>query len=418
VGSIPKTPGLHAADADHYRAIRLAFGQALLNGYRRPGLISAWEPEIRRENRSCAAFLAEQYALPPENRIPILWDISSGTRAFFHWFETHRPDCLLCVSNDEINLRRKDALEIPGNTALISLDWRKDQPLCAGVDLRYELVGSAAVDLLVQSLNMDDKGIPEQPRIALVQPRWQPGPSLPQSSVPEIRSSENKLEPTSDSKAFFESRGFVPLTLASFANKSRNEFNTNHDRTQVMPLLHFPAGKRIIHNVPFDVIDEETNGGKSFIALHDMPNYQLKAAPLSIRIPVQKRFKTAWILHACLWTISMKHASSYLVHYVDGTSIAIPVIALDRANPKTPHRTLRARPNIQDWWYTRKPLETDEARPVLVQNPEDPDLYRRYLYTLRWMNPYPHLEIKTLTLKGQGSGPTTVVVLAVTLEVL
>ena len=172
----------------------------------------------------------------------------------------------------------------------------------------------------------------------------------------------------------------------------------------------------MIHDVPFDIIEEESNAGKSLIALHDMPNYLLKATPLSITIPIQKCLKTAWILHGCLWAISMKHACSYLMRYVDGTSITIPIIALDKANPKTTHRTLGARANIQDWWYTRSPLETEEARPVLVQNPEDPDLYHRHLYTLCWSNPYPHLEIKSLTLKGQGSGPTSVVVLAITLE--
>jgi len=416
VGSIPKTPALHAADADHYRAIRLAFGQALLHGYQRPGLICAREPEIRRENRSSAAFLAEQYALPPENRIPILWDITSGNRAFPRWFETYKPDCILCEANGEINLRSKPNFGLPGKVGLISLDWRKEQTFCAGVDLRYEEVGSAAVDLLVQSLNMDDKGIPEHPRIVLVQPRWQAGFSLPQWPVPEIGSAKNHLEANSVPQGSFEKRDFVPVALATFTNKSRNEFNTSPDGSQVMPLLHFPSGRRIIHDVPFDIIDEESSGGKSLIALHDMPNYTAKATPLSITIPIQKHFKKAWILHGCLWSISMKHACSYLMHYADGTSITIPIIALDRANPKAAHRTLGVRANIQDWWYTRNPLETKEVRPVLVQNPEDPDLYRRYLYTMRWMNPHPHLEIKSLTLKGQGNGPTSVVVLAITLE--
>jgi len=417
VGSIPKKPALHAADADHYRTIRLAFGQALLHGYKRPGLICARELEIRRENRSSAAFLAEQHTLPSENRIPILWDITSGHRAFFHWFETYKPDCILCETNEEINLSSKPNFGIPGKVGLISLNWRTEQTFCAGVDLCYEEVGSAAVDLLVQCLNMDDKGIPEHPRIVLVQPRWQAGFSLPQLSVPKVGSAKNKPEAKSVSKDLFEKSGFDPLELTTFTNKSRNEFNTNHDRSQVMQLLHFPPGKRTIHNVPFDIIDEESNGGKSLIALHDMPDYQVKARSLSITVPIQKRVKTVWILHGCLWTMSMKHACSYLIHYVDGTTVTVPIIALDRANPATIHRTLGVRANIQDWWYTRDPLETEEARPVLVQNPEDPDLYRRYLYTLRWVNPHPHLKIKSLTLKGHGSGPTTVVVLAVTLEI-
>jgi len=415
VGSIPKTPALHAADADHYRAIRLAFGQALLNGYQRPGLVCAREPEIRRENRSSAAFLAEQYALPPENRIPILWDITSGTRAFFRWLETYRPDCILSEANEYIDLRTPP-FGIPGKVGLISLDWRIEQTSCAGVDLRYEEVGSAAVDLLVQSLNMDDKGIPEHPRIVLVQPRWQAGLSLPQLSALKVGSAKKKPEVKSVPKRPFGKSDFIPLELTPFTNKSRSEFNTNHDRTQVLPLLHFPSGKRMIHDVPFDIINEESNGGKSLIALHDMPNYQVKAAPLSITIPIHKHFRKAWILHACLWSISMRHACSYLMNYADGTSVTIPIVACDRANPKTTHRTLGVRANIQDWWYARKPLETEEARPVLVQNPEDPDLYRRYLYTLCWVNPHPHLEIKSLTLKGQGHGPTTVVVLAITLE--
>jgi len=129
---------------------------------------------------------------------------------------------------------------------------------------------------------MDDKGIPEHPRIVLVQPRWQAGFSLPQLSAPEVGSAKNKPKAKSVLKGLLGKSDFVPLELTTFTNKSRNEFNTSPDRSQVMPLLHFPSG--------------------------------------------------------------------------------------------------------------------------------------RHLYTLRWVNPHPHLEIKSLTLKGHGSGPTSVVVVAVTLE--
>jgi len=204
--------------------------------------------------------------------------------------------------------------------------------------------------------------------------------------------------------------------LERLANKSRNHFNANHDRSQVMRLIHFPSGQQTIRNVSYEIIDEEMNGGKSLVALHDMPDHLIKATPLSVTVPIHRRFKSAWFLHGCIWAKSMKHAASYRFIYADGSSVAVPIITLDEASPDTKHRRLGLHANIQDWWYTKKMVETGEVRPVIVQNPEAPDLYRRYLYTLQWINPYPHLEVTSLKLRGEGNGPTSIVIFAVTLE--
>jgi DNA-binding LacI/PurR family transcriptional regulator len=68
---------------------------------------------------------------------------------------------------------------VPGDVGFASLDCMSESFSYAGVVQPRERVAEKAVDLVVEQLENNEFGLPEVPKVVLVQGYWQDGPTVP-----------------------------------------------------------------------------------------------------------------------------------------------------------------------------------------------------------------------------------------------
>jgi hypothetical protein len=67
---------------------------------------------------------------------------------------------------------------VPEQQAFVSLNIHEGAAPSAGLDLRPDLIGAGAVDLLAPALYRNELGLPAIASTTAIAARWVPGPSL------------------------------------------------------------------------------------------------------------------------------------------------------------------------------------------------------------------------------------------------
>lgn len=195
---------------------------------------------------------------------------------------------------------------------------------------------------------------------------------------------------------------FQTVPLGAVANRSITRQNgwLGH-----APLSHFPPGRRTIHGVPFDVLDEHEHGGKAALVL--LPQHP---ETHSFTVPVNARARAVYVLHGCGFVGEAIPFGWYDFVLKNGKTHTVPLVARGMgALPPGGHK-----PNIQDWWNDFMQIQGPGFRHFVVTDGEDPFAYERYLYTLEWVNPTPRREVKELRVSINPSLRTVLGVLGVT----
>ncbi|MFH1499652.1 MAG: LacI family DNA-binding transcriptional regulator [Verrucomicrobiota bacterium] len=177
VGYSVETPALHRVVTHHYRNTQLAIRRALAAGHTRLGFMSPACAEATMENLHLAAFLAWQHEARPEDRVPPLLVDSGEWGALRTWFQAHRPTVILGTSAGRVELAAA-GIRVPDDVALVKLLLWDPGLGESGVLPGYERLGEAAVNLLVGPLQHDDYGVPEDPKVVLIDGRWSDGATL------------------------------------------------------------------------------------------------------------------------------------------------------------------------------------------------------------------------------------------------
>ena len=181
----PQIPILHQASHFHFRSSCLALRELLRMGYTRPALAIPHYLTDNVRDQWMGGFLVSSSNLPAANRLPPIQKKLSEEH-FVRWCQTHRPDVIL--SNDPTILEWLRGNKSCKRIAFANLDRHPFQNDMAGIDQRHELVGIAAVDLIVGQFNRNERGVPIHPRDLLIEGEWVHGASAPaKSSRSEIQ---------------------------------------------------------------------------------------------------------------------------------------------------------------------------------------------------------------------------------------
>jgi len=181
----------------------------------------------------------------------------------------------------------------------------------------------------------------------------------------------------------------------------------------------FPPGDKLIHGVPFSVIDEENNGKRGVIALRSSnPGMQKslgKLNPTEVAVPVGMKAKAIYFLHGCAWATKHQKVGDYTFVYEDGSRAVVDLIPYGLNSEHLAVNQQRQKDStIQDWFWGFPQFENNNARKVIVADRKDPLGYMRYIYTLQWINPHPEKTIKEIRLRSDPALPTGIMVIAVT----
>ncbi len=172
-------PILHRASHFHFQSCCRAVRRLLELGYRRPALIlPRGDLSSHVGDQWIGGFYAATHDLPGKDRLPVLVAPSLDREAILAWCRAHRPDVVL--SHETRIPGWLPSLPRMARPAFAHLDRHPDlHPEFAGIDQMHELIGSAAVDLIVAQLNRNERGVPPYPKDLLLEGRWVDGPSAP-----------------------------------------------------------------------------------------------------------------------------------------------------------------------------------------------------------------------------------------------
>lgn len=184
IGHRVKRPAVHFTSADHHTMVLEACEKLAGLGYQRTGFVMDNSTDRRLEFRPSSAFLGWNQQLPKSRRIPpLFYGKNLQESELVDWCRCNGLDSLLCVGFDFSGFPLRKMLErhfrVPGEIALVSVDWHSSLGDVAGVDQRHELIGAAAVDIVIHMLNNNIYGIPETPRVTTVEGVWKPGATAP-----------------------------------------------------------------------------------------------------------------------------------------------------------------------------------------------------------------------------------------------
>jgi LacI family transcriptional regulator len=176
-----RAPTLHFSCVDHHALVIEAVEQARRLGYRRPALVVDEHIDRLVEGRFSAGMAVAQAELPTRDRVPGFYATEAARadqRPFAAWLGRHRPDVLLTLYARVRRWVEATGRRVPRDLGLVQLERRPDTADWAGMDQHNDLVGAAAVDMLVGVLHSHEAGVPAFPRATLVGGSWTEGATV------------------------------------------------------------------------------------------------------------------------------------------------------------------------------------------------------------------------------------------------
>jgi LacI family transcriptional regulator len=188
-----RDPALTFACSDHHSLALEAMENAVSLGYERPALVIDKVIDELTEGRFTAGFLTGQSRLVSVgNRIHPFYEVGAARNdlsIFKKWLGENRPDVIFTLYHEVKRWLDQLGLTAPRDLGLIQYEWRQDHGNWAGMDQRNDLVGEAAIDMIISRVQNNERGVPEQPRATMIASRWVNGVTVigPISLTGDIR---------------------------------------------------------------------------------------------------------------------------------------------------------------------------------------------------------------------------------------
>ena len=185
IGFTLRRPNLHRTSGNPTQAMQLTLHHLKHAGYRRVGLRIGKHPVRRMDGGWTSALLEYQQWLPEKERIPIHYheSLEKDRKEFLAWVKRHRPDVVIGLGLIAYSWLTGAGYSIPGDIGFVHLGWDEELHESPGVEftgtsIGNRQIGARAVDLVVSQLEHNEYGIPDEPTITMVTPRWIPGNTI------------------------------------------------------------------------------------------------------------------------------------------------------------------------------------------------------------------------------------------------
>lgn len=174
-----REPALSFACSDHHALALEAFEKAISMGYRRPALVLDKVIDELTEGRFTAGFLTGQSRLTPlKERTQPFYQVAEARmdlRIFSDWLMKNKPDVVFTLYHEVERWLTKLGIRVPQAMGLIQYEWRSQHREWAGMDQRNDLVGEAAMGMLISMVHHNERGVPEHPRATMIGASWVDG---------------------------------------------------------------------------------------------------------------------------------------------------------------------------------------------------------------------------------------------------
>lgn len=185
-----RDPALPFACTDHHMLSMRAVENALRLGYRRPALVLDGTIDRLVEFRFTSGYLTALRRIPESDQVNPFYEVSEArndTTLFERWYRKERPDVILTLYHEVRRWLGLMKLSSPEDVGLIQLEWRGNHPQWAGMCQHNDIVGEAAVEMLISMIHHDEQGIGPFPRATMIGSTWVEGLT--------VRSTGNSVPP-------------------------------------------------------------------------------------------------------------------------------------------------------------------------------------------------------------------------------
>jgi DNA-binding LacI/PurR family transcriptional regulator len=174
-------PRVMNAGAAVFQAMARIMAELLARGYRRVGYITSRDFERRVDTLAGGAFRLFQREFPAEDRLePLIFDYEVEKEAVRSWLDRSRPDVIVTRLPNVYELLGALGHRIPRDLGFAHLDLPpalRAQGV-AGIDALHAQVGAAAIELVINQIHLNLRGVPRVPTTTAVYGEFVPGPSL------------------------------------------------------------------------------------------------------------------------------------------------------------------------------------------------------------------------------------------------
>jgi len=170
------SPSLHRVSSSHYRATKRVYSELREAGYRRIGFAFSAEVNRKTQDHCLSAYLCETHK-SKEKAIPPLIQDPITSNDFKTWCDRHQPDAVI-ISSPYWQAIQESGIRIPNDLSIASPMVAKHSPELSGIIEKCQEIGAAAVDTLVQMIEHEMRGIPEDPKYILLEGKWNKGKTM------------------------------------------------------------------------------------------------------------------------------------------------------------------------------------------------------------------------------------------------
>jgi DNA-binding LacI/PurR family transcriptional regulator len=171
-----RSPELSFAGSDQYSLALKAYEHAWELGYRRPALVLDPVIDALIDGRFTAGYLIGQQRFrggeEPIEPFTKITEARLDLALFSRWLEQTRPDVLFTLYHEVERWLSECRVAVPEQIGLIQYEWRPQRSYWAGMNQRNDLVGEAAVDLVVSMIHNGQQGVPERAIATQVTSQW------------------------------------------------------------------------------------------------------------------------------------------------------------------------------------------------------------------------------------------------------
>lgn len=175
-------PGFTLASVgnDHFFSSLQCVRECYRLGYRRPGLVLLRQHRVRFSARWDGGVLAACHLLPalrPARTLEVeSWEDLAEVE---NWIRSERVDVVLSPSGDLIHAHLQSlGWRCPDDIGIASLACSERDHWCSGIWQNGLLLGATAVDVLISMLERNERGLPAQTPVTMVEGYWNPGQTL------------------------------------------------------------------------------------------------------------------------------------------------------------------------------------------------------------------------------------------------
>ncbi len=169
---------------DHFFSSLHVARECHRRGYRRPGLVILHMHRERFHARWDGGLHVARHLLdlrPVKTLMLNDWEDLSSLKA---WIDRDNPDVIISPASDLMTRHlSKLGLAVPGDIGVASLACPVRGHFCSGIWQNGALIGATAVDSIISMLEHNERGLPEQTRVVMVEGVWNSGRTLRQLPV-------------------------------------------------------------------------------------------------------------------------------------------------------------------------------------------------------------------------------------------